>query len=284
MAVPVVSRSGEAIGGLFFGHSKPGIFTEREERIVAGLASQAAIAMDNARLFENAKRAVKVRDEFLSISSHELRTPLTPLKMQLQGISRYLKQGSLSTEQLHKMLDLAEKQVNRLTALVEDLLDVSRISAGKLTLNREEVDAAEVVREVMERYLPQLQSVKCEATVEAPALLLARVDRLRFEQVLINLLTNAMKYAAGSPVRVSLSSEGAELVLRVRDGGRGISPEDQAKIFGRFERVQSTEHFGGLGLGLFIVRQIVAAHGGSIQVESSVGRGATFVVRIPVGP
>lgn len=281
MAVPVISRSGEVLGGLFLGHSKPAIFTERDERIVAGLASQAAIAMDNARLFERANRAIRVRDEFLSISSHELRTPLTPLKMQIQGIRRYLEKGTLSDDQLKKMLEISEKQVNRLTALIEDLLDVSRISAGKLNLNREELDASEVVKEVVERYQPQLQSVKCEVRLQLVPSLPASLDRLRFEQVVINLLTNSMKYAAGKPIHVSLAKESGALVLKVVDQGMGISVEDQKRIFGRFERVFSTDHYGGLGLGLFIVNQIVNAHGGSIAVESEAGRGASFTVRIP---
>jgi signal transduction histidine kinase/PAS domain-containing protein len=285
LAVPVVSRSGEVIGGLFFGHSEAGVFAEKDERIVAGLASQAAIAMDNARLFEKATEAVRVRDEFLSISSHELRTPLTPLKIQLQTLARHLRKGTLRElpeDRLQKMVDTSERQVSRLTNLVEDLLDVSRISSGRLKLSFEDVDLAEVVREVVERYRPQLQAEKCEVHEHILPHLPARVDRLRFEQVLVNFLTNAMRYAGGKPVEISLTKEEGMAALTVKDHGIGISREDQKRIFDRFERVASSANFGGLGLGLFIVQQIVSAHSGTVSVRSEPGEGSAFTVRIPL--
>jgi signal transduction histidine kinase len=179
------------------------------------------------------------------------------------------------------MVQTSERQVGRLTALVEDLLDVSRISSGKLTLNLEAVDLAEVLRELVERYRPQLQEAKCEPAIHSVDTLWAEVDRLRFEQVVVNLLTNAMRYAAGRPIEISLSLEGGMATLKMKDQGMGIPLEAQKRIFDRFERVTSSSNFGGLGLGLFIVQQIVAAHQGTIAVESEPGEGATFTVRIP---
>lgn len=243
------------------------------------------IAEERDSSLEKAKQAIQVRDEFLSISSHELRTPLTPLKLQIQSIGKYLERGQLqdlSDDRLKRMLGTCEKQVSRLTALVEDLLDVSRISSGRLTLNFESVDLSEALREVVERFLPQLQNSGCEVRLSAPAELLARVDRLRFEQIVINFLTNSMRYAKGKPIEVSLTVENAKAVLKVRDQGIGISREDQKRIFDRFERVLSSTNYGGLGLGLFIVRQIVLAHGGNISVESELGQGATFIVVLPL--
>jgi K+-sensing histidine kinase KdpD len=285
LAVPVISRTGEVIGGLFFGHKKKGVFTDREERIVVGLAAQTAIAMDNARLFDKATQAIQLRDEFLSISSHELRTPLTPLKMQIQTLARHIDKGTftkLSEENIRKMVGIADKQVNRLTSLVDDLLDVSRISSGKMTLNLEDVDLNHLIEEVVERYNPQIHNAKCELTLHLMDSLVTQVDKLRIEQVLINLITNALKYAQGSPLSISLSEMGGYAVISVADKGPGVSPEDQTRIFGRFERVTSATTQTGLGLGLYIVNQIVTAHGGSIKVESAEGEGSTFIISIPI--
>jgi K+-sensing histidine kinase KdpD len=287
LAIPVRSRDGDVIGGLFFGHTQTAMFTEKEELIVTGLAAQAAIAMDNARLFDKARQAIHIRDEFLSISSHELRTPLTPLKIQLQSLMRRIEKGSfndLTIEELKKMIGLAEKQVNRITILVDDLLDVTRITSGKLTLNFETIEVVEVVREVLERYKSQLEIARCELILDLDDLIIAKIDKLRFEQILVNLLTNAIKYAPGKPITITLKTDALDkkLILKVADMGVGISMEDQKRVFDRFERVDSHAAQGGLGLGLYIVKQIVSAHGGMIEMESQEGLGTTFIVKIPL--
>ncbi|MFL5785796.1 MAG: ATP-binding protein [Bacteriovoracaceae bacterium] len=283
LAVPVISRSGEVIGGLFLGHKKFGVFTDREERIVAGLAAQIAIAMDNARLFEKEREAIRIRDEFMSISSHELKTPLTSLKMQLQLFSHLLKQpGPVPQDKIQKTVEISERQVNRLNALVEDLLDVTRISSGKLSLSIEELNLAEVVHEVAERYRPMLAQNKCTLNVHAPDKLKISADRLRLEQVLVNLVTNSMKYAPGSLIEIKLSEEAAEAVLTVKDNGPGIKKEDQTRVFQRFERVTTKSAQVGLGLGLYIVHQIVEAHNGSILLRSEKGEGVEFTIRLPI--
>jgi K+-sensing histidine kinase KdpD len=200
LAVPVVSRSGEVIGGLFFGHKEPAKFSEKEEKLVSGLAAQVAISMDNAKLFEKAQQAIQVRDEFLSISSHELRTPLTPLKMQLQSMTKLIEKDKLKDfpeERLKKMLATSERQVSRLTSLIDDLLDVSRITSGKMKLNLEQVDLTEVITDLCDRYQPQILAAKCELKLSLAPNLNGNVDKLRFEQIFINLLTNAIKYANG---------------------------------------------------------------------------------------
>lgn len=285
LSVPVISRSGEVIGALFFGHKKPGVFTERDERIIAGLASQAAIAMDNARLFDKAQQAIQIRDEFMSISSHELRTPLTPLKMQIQSLSRHIDKGTfreLSEENIKKMVAIADKQITRLTSLVDDLLDVSRISSGKLKLNLEKLDLVHVIREISERYQVQVQNSKSEFYFHLPETLTLEIDKLRIEQVLINLITNALKYAPGSPIDVTLNAEGGMAVIKVADKGPGISEADQKRIFDRFERVTSESSQTGLGLGLYIVNQIVNAHDGKVEVQSTPGEGSTFIISLPI--
>jgi signal transduction histidine kinase len=273
------------LGGLFFGHSKPGIFSEREEDLIKGLASQTAIAIDNAKLYQKSKEAIRVRDEFLSIASHELKTPLTPLKMQIQSLKRFISKGTLSSvtpERLQSIADTSDRQINRLATLIEDLLDVSRLTSGKFSLNREEVDFVEIVKEVLERYGAQLTAAECAVELAAPASIKGNWDRLRIEQIVINLLTNAAKYAPRSPIHISLFVKGDDAHLIVKDHGVGISEADQSRIFDRFERVRSSDNVSGLGLGLFISRQIAEAHGGRISVESKPGEGAAFKVELPL--
>jgi signal transduction histidine kinase len=283
LAVPVVSRTGEVIGGLFLGHKNKGVFTEREEKIVAGLAAQIAIAMDNASLFQKVNESVRIRDEFLSISSHELRTPLTSLKMQIQLFEHMLKNDDkIEREKIQKMLEVSHRQVNRLNTLVEDLLDVSRISNGKLSLSITDVNLSNLVKEVVERYMPLITQAKCSLDLSVIPGLVIKADHVRIEQIVINLLTNAMKYAPGSHIAVSLSELGGQARLSVKDNGPGISPEDQPKIFNRFERVNSRKGQVGLGLGLYIVQQIAEAHQGSVKLVSAKDQGAEFIITLPV--
>jgi signal transduction histidine kinase/CHASE1-domain containing sensor protein len=283
LAVPVVSRGGEVIGGLFFGHEKAGVFTEREEKVVVGLAAQAAVAIDNARLYLRSKEAISVRDEFLSICSHELKTPLTTLKLQTQlNRRKAVKQEGLSTQSFIGLLSTTERQVDRLSRLVDDMLDVSRIATGRLKITMEAFDLADVVREVAERLTPQAESAGSRLQLEIGTSIMGQWDRLRIDQVVTNLITNAVKYGAGQPIRLSLTETAGEAKLLVRDEGMGIAPEHQKRIFERFERVTEDSGISGLGLGLYITRQILEAHGGTIQVESDIGRGATFIVTLPV--
>jgi PAS domain S-box-containing protein len=287
LAVPVISRSGEVLGGLFFGHPEPGIFGEQAEELVRGLAAQAAVAIDNARLFRRAQEAIHLRDEFLSIASHELKTPLTPLRMQMQSLRNLVESGGLqraTPERLQKLSDICERQVVRLTTLVDNLLDVARINAGKLSLSLERINLVPLVQETMERYAGQFAAAGCETSLQAPPHLEATVDPLRIEQALVNLLTNAIKYAPKKPIEVAVSQEADRAVLTVRDHGEGIADADRERIFKRYERVGSTANVGGLGLGLFITRQIADAHGGSVQVESAPGQGAAFTIRVPLRP
>ena len=285
LAVSVKSRVGEIIGGLFFGHPEPGVFTDRTERIITGVAAQAAVAIDNARLFQRAQDAIQLRDDFLAIASHELKTPLTPLRLQIQSLSRLVDKGGLAAvppERLRGLTRIADRQIARLTSLIEELLDVTRISAGKLRLERETVDLVRLAKEAVERHAVQLALSGCVARVEAPPRLEGKWDPLRVEQVFTNLITNAARYAPGQPIDISVRLEAGEAVVAVRDAGVGIAEQDRERIFQRYEQVKSTASVGGLGLGLFITRQIVEAHGGSIRVASGPGPGATFIVRLPL--
>jgi PAS domain S-box-containing protein len=229
-------------------------------------------------LYKREQEAVRARDDFLSIASHELRTPLTPLRLQVQVLRRLLTNGRrVARDKLAASLDTLERQTERLGRLVGDLLDVSRITAGRLTLHRERLDLAELAREVVERYAGASRSSIALQTESAPG----SWDRVRLEQVATNLLANAIKYGQGKPIDVMVRMKEGTALLVVRDRGIGIAAEDAERIFGRFERADSATSYGGLGLGLYIAQQIAAAHGGRISVESAPGQGATFTVALP---
>ncbi|WP_437541156.1 AAA family ATPase [Sorangium sp. So ce367] len=251
------------------------------------LASRAALALDNSRLFTEAKEAIEHRDEFLLVASHELNTPLTSLKIQAHLLARLLpryRRAEVAPERIDAALQLLDRQIARLGHLVNELLDVTRLNAGRLALAPAPVDLAALASEVVERMSQQLADARCPIQLDLDERVVGDWDASRMEQVLINLLSNAMKYGAGRPVLVGVRRQAHRALLVVRDQGIGIAEADQGRIFERFERAVSVRNFGGLGLGLYITRSIVASHGGTIRVESKPGAGATFVVELPLNP
>ncbi len=246
------------------------------------------LAESEARLraiAEDLELAVRSRDDFLSVASHELKTPLTVLKLQLQLNSRAIKpeKGLLpSPEKLVKFFDTCLDQTNRLDNLVEDLLDVTRIQQGTLAFHFEEFDLSQLIKDEVDQFCEPLKFAKCPIELINGGSVHVRADRFRIEQVFVNLLTNAMKYGAGRPIQVMVESDGAHARIKVKDQGIGIDPIKQSIIFDRFERVMSNQNVGGMGLGLFIAKQIINAHEGSIEVQSELGKGATFIVTLPV--
>ncbi|WP_437855131.1 sensor histidine kinase [Sorangium sp. So ce363] len=256
-------------------------------RLAEELGFRAALALDNARLFAEAQGAIARRDEFLVVASHELNTPLTSLAMQAHLLERLLpryRRAEVAPERIDAALRVLHRQIARLGRLVDELLDVTRLNAGPLALARAPVDLAALAREVVERMSQQLADARCSVQLELDEPVIGRWDPSRMEQVLINLLSNAMKYGAGKPVHVGVRRQADRALLVVRDQGIGIAEADQSRILERFERAVSVRNFGGLGLGLYIARSIVASHGGSIRVESAPGAGATFVVELPLNP
>ncbi|RYZ72384.1 MAG: hypothetical protein EOP09_03285 [Proteobacteria bacterium] len=229
---------------------------------------------------------MRARDEFLAIASHELKTPLTILKLQVQMRQKMLTQGHhelFTPDKLSDLLESDSRQISRIAHLVEDMFDSSRIANGRLKLNPEKLDLTELVREVVVRSQTQLMAYGSELIFEWQEPLLGYFDRFRMDQVVTNLLTNAVKYGSHRPIQIRVGrfySLFAEIV--VEDQGIGIAPEDQVRVFERFERAISSDEVSGFGLGLSIAKQIVEDHKGTITVKSELGRGSIFTVRLPI--
>jgi PAS domain S-box-containing protein len=261
-------------------------YTHDDETLLEDLAHRAAQAIENARLYGDAQAAVAARDEFLSIASHELRTPLTALRLALENMRRVSTREAverLTPQFVERVLATAERQGQRLEKLVSALLDVSRIQMGRLELDVEEVDLHSAVSDAAAQLQDEAAQAGSELRVRG-APVRGYWDRLRLSQVVTNLLANAVKYGGGKPVDVEFGPRDGRAFLSVRDHGIGIDPDDQRHIFERFERAVSSRNYGGLGLGLYIVKRIVEAHGGTIRVDSVAGEGATFTVELPQRP
>lgn len=257
------------------------IYTEPDLAVAEEFARRAGLAIENARLYREAHEAIRARDEFLQIASHELKTPLTPLQMQLDTLGRALGKAGVQNERLVSKLEMASRQTARLNRLVESLLDVARITSGRFVLEIEEFDFAEMIRDVAERFRSEAKKAQCEIILQVEGEIVGRWDRLRIEQILSNLLSNAFKYGEGKPVEISARAADDMVRLVVTDHGIGIEKDALERIFDRFERAVSMRHYGGLGLGLFIARQIAEAHGGSIVAQSQPGFGSVFTVLLP---
>ncbi len=304
LAMPVISRSGEVIGGLFFGHSKTGAFSQRAERIIVGVAAQAAVAIDNARLYETAQKAAEERktlleseqsarataermsdmkDEFLATLSHELRTPLNSIL----GWAHVLRRGPKDPADFQKAVDTIERNARAQTQLIEDLLDMSRITSGKVRLDIQPIAPVSFIEAAVETIGPaaDAKGIRIEKLLD-PAAGPISGDPSRLQQVIWNLLSNAIKFTPrGGKVQVVLQRVNSHIEISIADTGIGIKPEFLSYAFERFRQADSssTRRYGGLGLGLSIVKHLVELHGGTVHVESAgENRGATFAVHLPV--
>jgi signal transduction histidine kinase/integral membrane sensor domain MASE1 len=288
VTVPLTAR-GKVLGAITFGMAESGRVYEPEDLVLAEeLASRAGVAIDHALVFRAqvsasaaASEALKVREDFLAVAGHELKTPLTSLLLQLQGLQRALKKGFEITN-LGDRLERATGAGLRLENLINQLLDVSRISSGRLKLEPEPFELEQLLREVVDRFSEQAQRVGSQVSLEARGPAAGTWDKSRIDQVLTNLVSNALKYGEGRPVEIALKESDTEAVVTVVDHGIGIAEEQQHKIFDRFERAVGTREFGGFGLGLWICRQIAQASGGRIEVKSAPGEGSTFTLRLPL--
>lgn len=267
------------------------LFRQRQainEQVIAlekGRKEQEILLSELRTAQDELHRAVRMRDDFMSIVSHELRTPLNGLVLETQLRKLRLTKGdtaAFTPDKLKAMTERDERQINSLVRLIEDMLDVSRIRTGKLSIRPTRFDLSDLVGRVLENYSAQIAAAGCEVSLSAAEPVSGLWDEFRIEQVVVNLLTNALRYGAKKPVelRVRATPEGA--CIEVQDHGIGIGTTDLARIFQQFERVSSNEVTQGLGLGLYITEQIVASHQGTIEVESRPGEGSLFRVYLPL--
>lgn len=247
-------------------------------KVTRDLTERRNAELERERLVQ-AQEAIRLRDEFLSIASHELRTPLTALQLQLESVQRLI-HGT--DDKLEHRIERAEKSAKRLAELVDALLDVSRIASGRMTMHPCTVDLADVVHEIVERMQEVAARAHITFTSSIERGLVIGGDPLRVGQVLSNLLSNAFRYASGTSVDVTLRKDGRCGLITVRDHGPGVPPDALERIFGRFERASDQRHYGGLGLGLYLAREIVAAHGGTIEAHNAHEGGAVFTVGLPL--
>jgi len=304
LAVPVIAHSGEVLGTMFFGHPEPGVFTERTERIVRGIAAQAAVAIDNARLYEAAKRAAderkvllenerearaeaervsNMKDEFLATLSHELRTPLSAIL----GWAQVLRRGSRDQNDLQRGLQTIERNARSQAQLIEDLLDMSRITSGKVLLDMQTVAPAGFIDAAIDTVRPAADAKNIrigKRYADDPGMVAG--DPARLQQVVWNLLSNAIKFTPrDGQVDIELDRNETSVLITVRDNGAGIRPEFITHVFERFRQADAsmTRRHGGLGLGLAIVKQLIEQHGGTVRAESAgEGQGASFTIELPL--
>lgn len=235
-------------------------------------------------LLKDLQKAFNARDEFISIASHELNTPVTALKLQLQISQRNMQPGSKnypSPEKIYQIINTSLRQVERLNKLVSDLLDTSRIESGRLTYRFEQVDVGSMTRELIDRFSEICKASGCKLSLKKFVPVVVKGDLYRLEQVITNLITNAIKYGQGTEIDVSVEEMPDSARISVEDKGLGIRPEKISSIFEKFERGLSHNNISGLGLGLYIAKTIVDAHHGSIEVVSAPGKGAKFTVVLP---
>lgn len=283
MIIPLIAH-GHTLGTLTFANVGPGkTYSKADLDLGQELGRRVALALENAKLYLFSQRAIEVRNDFLSIASHELNTPITSVKLQLQMVNRTLtnKKGvPFPIDRFKKSIDTSIKQVDRLIHLVQVLLDVSRIQSGQFNFVFDRVNVSDMVTEVIDRHKELLQSYSCNLSVKNPDNISVIWDKTRMEQVITNLINNAVKYAPGK-IEVVVQEDINHVKISVKDYGAGIPDDKIHKIFDRFVRGNSPDSVSGLGLGLYIVKQIIEGHHGKIEIESKINQGSCFAVIVP---
>jgi signal transduction histidine kinase len=285
LVVPLRVR-GRALGAMTFVTADPARRYDLHDLSLAeDLAGRVATAVDNVRLYCEAREAVRQRDDFLSVAAHELNTPMTSLALILGALATEPEGHALPAATRLKLTRLAEAQGRRVIGLCQELLDSTRFERGSFVLHPEPLELTTLLAEVIARVQPALDRAGCRVTLDLPGPIPGTWDPVRLDQVVLNLLTNAARFGAGAPVDIRAGQSGGAAWFSVRDQGVGVEPEAARRIFERFGQAGTPQRQGGLGLGLYVCRRIVESHGGVISVQSSPGQGATFLVTLPcAGP
>jgi PAS domain S-box-containing protein len=284
IAIPLIIR-GKVIGAINLFNSKDRAnFDEKDFLVAQELARYACVAIDNASLYREAKAAIELRDDFISIASHELRTPITSLNLQIEVLNSIVDDMDHKIKEaplMRKYLANTNNQLQRLSRLVDDMLDISRISTGKLTLNLRNANLALLIKDALGRFEDHLLSLNIQTKFMYEREIIHLCDPERIDQVITNFMTNAIRYGGRNPIHISLEETNNQIIIKFKDHGRGISKIDQERIFKRFEQAHTEDDVNGLGLGLYINQQIIHEHGGSISIESELQQGAVFIVELP---
>lgn len=285
MAIPMIVR-GKPLGGMIIASFKDGRhYTSNDLKLMDEIGRVCAVAMDNALLYRDAKRAIQNREDFIAIASHELRTPLTSLQIRIDFLLRQIDKINLPDELKDKLTPVIagiKPDINKFTKLINNLLDVSKFRAHKMSLTFEKVNISNIVRDEVLLIQNQFLEKNVPLEIDIQDDIFGKIDSLRIQQVITNLLTNALKFSNKKPVKFTLTSDTKNIHISVIDQGLGIPPEDLERIFKPFERAVSKGHYGGLGLGLYICKQIIEAHEGNISVQSKLNEGTTFNLVLPL--
>ncbi len=280
LVIPLATAD-RALGTLVVTRSK-GHYARTEIELGEVFGRYAANAIRNAELHRDAKHAIRVREEFLSVASHELKTPICSLQLQLEAAqSLFQSENPKAGEIIPSLLYNALKQCGHLTRLIHEVLNMAQLGAHRLELRKECVDLLSLTNEVCERMAAELQRAGCEVHIRSHGSSLGNWDRIRIEQVLSNLISNALKYGQGKPIQISIEGTDDQVEFRIRDEGLGIPKEDQKRVFDAYERIHGSSQIDGFGLGLYIAKNIVQSHHGEISVRSSPDQGSTFIVKLP---
>lgn len=285
IVVPIVIRS-KTIGTITLALTTDDmIFDELSHETARELAKRAGFAIENSQLYRQLQEAIRLRDEFISLASHELKTPITSMKLQFQMFEKAEKNNPdvvPDAARISKVIHTSNKQLNRINRLVDDILDISRLSSGHLSMHFEKCNLNSVVVEVIRQLSLEHENIRNNLKLNISGNIEAMCDQLRIEQVVSNLVSNASRYGEGKPIEVALTEQNGFISISVSDEGPGVSKDDQERIFGKFERASSI-NISGLGLGLYISRKIMDQHQGSLKLESTKGNGAVFVASFPSG-
>jgi signal transduction histidine kinase len=285
MSVALIIR-GKVLGTVhFISTNRYRRYDSHDLEFAEEICHRISLAIGNTFLYDEAQKAARVREEFILVAAHELRTPLTPILMTIQTLEKIFRKdptGQIPKEEILKTFAIARYRLDGLVHLVESMIEATRMAMGQFQLQLESVELEKLVHQTISEFQSQIEKAECRVEVSSHGPTRGRWDPARLKEAIIRLLENAIKFGACKPIQISLRGDQQYVEISIRDFGIGIAYENLKRIFGPFERAVSPQHFGGLGLGLFISNEIIKAHGGSISVESEAGKGSTFTVRLPL--